>query len=147
MIPFINFQKPLFVGIFILFDQLSKLYAMQVGIGVVNYGFAFSLFEKNAGVPVILSIFAILMFVFLMRKYAGKLGFWLVVGGGVSNLLDRVMRDGAVVDFIKVGFLKDFPIFNIADIGIVLGILVMGFELGRDRGREVGTGREGVEKV
>lgn len=52
---------------------------------------------------------------------AGAYG--LVVGGAVGNGLDRIFRDGAVVDMIDLDFwpLTGFPVFNVADIGITVG--------------------------
>ena len=44
-----------------------------------------------------------------------------VIGGGLGNLIDRVLY-GYVVDFIV---LKPFPVFNIADIGITVGLVVL----------------------
>lgn len=45
----------------------------------------------------------------------------LVLAGGVSNLLDRVLRK-SVVDFIQVSFL---PIFNLADIFLTIGVVIV----------------------
>lgn len=46
----------------------------------------------------------------------------LIVGGGVSNLIDRLIHDGSVIDFmlIRIGSLES-GIFNTADIAITLG--------------------------
>jgi signal peptidase II len=50
------------------------------------------------------------------------LGVCLVIGGGLSNLIDRLLNDGAVVDFMNmgVGNLRT-GIFNLADVAIVAG--------------------------
>lgn len=47
-------------------------------------------------------------------------GLGLVLGGAVGNAVDRVLH-GFVTDFIATTFI-DFPVFNIADIGIVVGV-------------------------
>jgi signal peptidase II len=47
-------------------------------------------------------------------------GIAVAIGGATGNLLDRLVR-GHVVDFIQVGF---WPIFNVADVGIVSGTAV-----------------------
>lgn len=54
-----------------------------------------------------------------------SLGWGLVVGGGISNLWDRWVF-GAVLDFIYFHFNEwHFPIFNVADIAISIGALVL----------------------
>jgi len=45
----------------------------------------------------------------------------LIIGGGIGNLIDRA-TNGFVIDFI---FLKPFPLFNIADIGITVGLALL----------------------
>lgn len=49
----------------------------------------------------------------------------LIVGGGVGNLTDRVLNDGAVVDFLNIGVgsLRT-GIFNVADMTLMLGVAV-----------------------
>lgn len=50
----------------------------------------------------------------------------MVIGGGLGNLIDRMGRQ-FVVDFIKVDLFGSwqFPIFNVADIGVTLGAVLM----------------------
>ncbi len=54
------------------------------------------------------------------------IGGGLVIGGGFSNLLDRLFRGGAVVDFMNIGIgnLRT-GIFNVADLAIVCGVGMM----------------------
>lgn len=53
----------------------------------------------------------------------GILGGALIVGGGFSNLLDRVFNDGAVVDFMNMGIGNvRTGIFNLADLALMIGI-------------------------
>ncbi len=47
----------------------------------------------------------------------------LILGGGISNFIDRVVR-GYVVDYIDIRPLFNFPIFNLEDIIIVIGWLI-----------------------
>ena len=50
----------------------------------------------------------------------------LVAGGAVGNLLDRVMGPGAVVDFLDVGFgAVRWPVFNLADVGVTTGAVLL----------------------
>ncbi len=64
-----------------------------------------------------------------------KLMFWaiaLILSGGIGNLIDRIFRGGYVVDFLHFTFIPKFPVFNIADIAVVIGagLLVLYFVIG-----------------
>jgi len=52
----------------------------------------------------------------------------LVLSGGIGNLFDRIMHDGRVIDFLNLGIgpLRT-GIFNVADVCITIGILVLSF--------------------
>jgi signal peptidase II len=53
-------------------------------------------------------------------------GFSLVLGGGISNWVDRVVNHGQVVDFMNVGIGRlRTGVFNVADLAIVAGIGVL----------------------
>ena len=60
---------------------------------------------------------------------AGSIGLALLAGGAVGNLIDRVAYDGAVVDFVSVGLggLRT-GIFNLADVAITTGVLLVAFQ-------------------
>ncbi len=51
-----------------------------------------------------------------------RLAMGLQMGGALGNVIDRLMFDGRVTDFISVGL---FPVFNIADSSITIGVLVL----------------------
>lgn len=64
--------------------------------------------------------------VFIVRRWRelsplARLGGALLVGGGLGNVYDRLVT-GHVIDFIHV---EHWPIFNVADIAITLGVLVL----------------------
>lgn len=91
-----------------------------------NTGTAFSLFQDQTTLLIIASLFAIGFLVYFYRTQALssrllRLAIGLQLGGAFGNLIDRV-RAGAVVDFIDVGW---WPIFNLADSCIVVGITVL----------------------
>ena len=91
-----------------------------------NTGSAFGLFQDHTMVLTIASVVAI-GFVFLFYRNDGGstwmswLTSGLILGGAFGNLIDRVVA-GKVTDFIDVG---PWPIFNIADSSIVVGITVL----------------------
>ena len=69
-----------------------------------------------------------LVFILTMRwlNVWGITGGALVVGGGFSNLIDRLLHNGAVVDFMNIGIGKvRTGIFNLADVAIMAGIGLM----------------------
>lgn len=58
-----------------------------------------------------------------------KISLIMVISGGVSNLIDRLVR-GNVVDYIDINAIISYPVFNIADVFIVLGVmLIIGYIL------------------
>jgi len=69
----------------------------------------------------------------LLARFPGALApsaLSLVLAGGVGNLIDRVFRDGRVVDFMNMGVSAgDFSlrtgIFNVADLAIVAGVVLL----------------------
>ncbi len=92
-----------------------------------NSGAAWSIMEGKTWFLILLPlvmIAAALVFIYFNR-HGSKLGcisLALVVGGGVGNLIDRV-RLHEVIDYLKLE-LFDFPIFNFADICVVVGAVL-----------------------
>ena len=132
------------VVVWLVLDQASKLFfngsyhAGQVisdsilGIFrfhlVYNTGGAWSVFS---GATWALGAFSLVVCIALtgylaltpQRPNSGELiGISLVVAGGIGNAIDRFTL-GFVVDFIEPTFI-DFPIFNVADIGVTCGIIL-----------------------
>jgi len=93
---------------------------------VRNSGIAFGLFSQATAVVIVLTAAALLwMLVFFARSGARHpilpVALGLVIGGSLSNLLDRV-RLGFVTDFLD---LRWWPAFNLADSFIVVGVLIL----------------------
>ncbi len=66
--------------------------------------------------------FAVIYFVIKEQHLLFRLSAGFVIGGGIGNMIDRIFRpNGGVVDFIKTDFV-DFPIFNVADSFITVGV-------------------------
>ena len=76
-----------------------------------------------------IGVFLAAAIVFILLKplhYMTVVAISLVIGGGISNLIDRLIHSGSVIDFmlLKIGSLES-GIFNIADIAIILGICIL----------------------
>ena len=108
---------------------------------VVNRGAAFSLFSGYSPALAILTavLIAGLTAWLIARPDAPALlraGLWLIVGGGMGNLYDRLTA-GRVTDFLELAFVR-FAVFNVADVCICLGaaLAVIGSNAPADRGHD-----------
>lgn len=109
-----------------------------------NTGIAFGLDVPDAGrwILIAASVFVVIMLAGLYR--AARPDDWvrltsvaLVTAGALGNLIDRVRWDRGVVDFIgpfDLGFMH-WPIFNIADMAITTGAILLGISLWREESR------------
>lgn len=125
------------IGI-ILLDQISKFLienSMELGDSlpviegifhityILNPGAAFGILENQRLFFILIATIMILMTGYIYPRIPQKskmlrLGVGMLFGGAVGNLIDRI-RTGLVVDFFDF---KIWPIFNIADIFIVVGV-------------------------
>lgn len=93
-----------------------------------NTGAAFSIGRGFPWLFVALAVVMVaVMAVFVVRSELDRgpaAGVGILAGGAIGNLVDRVLRDhdGAVVDFID---LQWWPVFNIADAAIFVGVAVL----------------------
>ncbi len=97
-----------------------------------NYGVSFGLLREyyqysNFAFLIINSIIVLYLLVLLVRSQTAIsfVGYSLVIGGAIGNLIDRCVR-GAVFDFIYFHYNDfGFPIFNLADSFISIGVLLL----------------------
>jgi signal peptidase II len=99
-----------------------------------NYGISFGLFseyQKYSNVIFLISNSLIILYLivtYVLDEKSSKL-YLLIISGGLGNLLDRIFR-GAVFDFIHVHYQNyHFPVFNIADMLISIGICLFILEV------------------
>ena len=95
-----------------------------------NYGAAFNIFEGNRiflSTISVLSSLILIYFIFFKNRLnlLDKYGLSLILAGSLGNGIDRIIK-GYVIDFINLK-LFDFPIFNIADIAINIGCIILIF--------------------
>jgi signal peptidase II len=105
-----------------------------------NRGVAFGI-AGGAGAPLVaVTLLALGVVVYLFARNPVRSGMWvatgLLAGGAIGNLVDRVRAD-EVTDFVEVG---SWPPFNLADVAITLGVLLLAFLFLRESEREPAGG-------
>ena len=129
----------------IVLDQISKLYIASNLIlykknpiinnffnitYVQNKGAAWGILDGNTVFLVLITLialFIIIRFIFKEENLTKLdiLSYGLLLGGITGNFIDRILR-GFVIDFLDFYiFGYDFPVFNIADIMIVVSVIIM----------------------
>ena len=97
--------------------------------GNFNLGAAWGMLSGARWIFIIISIAAIIILPIILYKYR-KLHFLfgfsmsLIIGGAIGNIIDRLFSGNGVTDFIEFAFV-DFPIFNVADICVTVGAVMM----------------------
>lgn len=129
------------VAFMVIFDQLSKYYiqsSMTLGESIpilpnifhityiLNPGAAFGLFANQTFFFIVLAVLmiaAVIYFYSAIKRESTwmQVGIGLLLGGAIGNLIDRI-QIGMVVDFFDF---RIWPIFNIADVGIVCGAFII----------------------
>jgi signal peptidase II len=130
--------------VIIVLDQLSKAWALRdLADGHIihviwtlqfnltyNRGMAFS---RGTGLGPVIGVMALVVVVMLLLSLRRadnsltRLATGLIIGGAIGNILDRLFRGsgwmrGAVIDFIDFQW---WPVFNIADMAIMIGAATM----------------------
>ena len=142
------------VIVLITIDQLTKWYGINFN-GVIienilnftyakNTGGAFGIGGSNLFMVIISNVVVlgiIIRFMFIQKDRIDKktdIFLCMVLAGGFSNLLDRTIR-GYVVDFIQWFPNLNLPLFNIADIFIVIGWLFLAMIVAKNTITEIRT--------
>lgn len=126
-------------------DQISKILVVKLidinhGVEIIknffyltythNTGAAFSILTGQRILLIIIAIvILIILFNYLRKNKVERkleiIAFSLIIGGSLGNLIDRIIR-GYVVDFLDFKiFGYDFPVFNLADTFIVIGVFLL----------------------
>lgn len=106
-----------------------------------NTGSAFGLFQNMSLVFTILAFVVAGVIIYYYPRvpredWLIRLAMSLQLGGALGNLVDRLLHDGHVTDFISVG---NFPVFNIADASISIGVALLFFALWQNERKEKQT--------
>lgn len=138
----------------LIFDQITKVYfntrfELYETVDIIppvlnwtlayNHGAAFSFLADQAGWQkwffAILGLAVAIFIINYLRQIPRtakvlSLGLALVLGGAIGNVIDRMIY-GYVIDFIHVHYADvwHYPIFNIADIGICVGMALVVYDV------------------
>lgn len=121
-----------------------------------NRGAAFGILQEQRWFFIVITVVVVVGIIWYLQKIrrTGKkmlsIALSLVLGGAVGNFLDRAVS-GEVVDFLQLNFGSyTFPIFNIADSCIVIGVILIVLDSLLDIRREKqasSTGQEQEEQL
>jgi len=97
---------------------------------VRNTGAAFGLLSGQSSLLTVIAVGVMVMILLLFRQLPHQrrliqLSLGLQLGGAAGNLIDR-LRVGYVIDFIDFHF---WPVFNVADSAIVIGVIILAYYL------------------
>ena len=156
-------KKKIFILSFImlLIDQLSKIILDKVLIlgksikifdkflyitKVYNDGISFSMLTGKRYLIIMISIIILIFLYFYMKKFKENkrniIAFSLLIGGLLGNLIDRIIH-GYVIDFIDFYiFNYNYPIFNIADVCICIGVFILLYSIYLGEDNENSSGRK-----
>ena len=123
----------------VIIDRITKLLLINKEITIIpnflnftyteNNGVAFGIASNNTILIVLMNVIILAIIIkFLKEKFSKTnyiiiLSLIMILAGGIGNLIDRIAM-GYVIDFIDVNIL-DFPTFNVADISITVGVIMI----------------------
>lgn len=139
----------------IIVDQITKImvlsnmskFPLKIINGLLDFtycenrGIAFGFASGHVRVVSIVTIVILIAVTIVVCKNFRKMNSWasagaaMMLAGGFGNFIDRAFR-AYVVDFIDVSNFIEFPIFNFADICVVVGVFVVGLSIIVDCRRE-----------
>lgn len=116
-----------------------------------NRGAAWGILQGQMWFFYIITTVVIIGIIYYMAKYAkGKallgISLGLMLGGAIGNFIDRLLRK-EVVDFVDTYiFSYDFPIFNVADSALVVGVALLMIQMFREEreAKEKSNGEKGT---
>lgn len=146
-------MEVLIVVLGIILDRITKLWALkELSSGheieiienffsfnyLENKGAAFGIFQGKTVLLVLVTIFVMVGVIYYFIKYKPtsrflRVGMALIVSGALGNLYDRIFYK-YVVDFILIHYknIYYYPTFNIADILVVVGTIILAIFLLRE---------------
>lgn len=97
-----------------------------------NSGVAFGLASGGGARLILVTALALAIVAYVFARNPTRPGMWvaagLLAGGALGNLADRIRAD-AVTDYVQIG---SWPAFNLADVAVTLGVLLLAFSYARE---------------
>lgn len=125
-----QFSKQIVTAYLDLYQKVEVIPSFFNLTYVQNYGAGFSILEGQRFLFLIITIVAILIFSYMLYKGKNthvvyKASLLLILGGTLGNFIDRLVHTYVVdfLDFIIFGY--DFPVFNIADSFLTIGVILL----------------------
>lgn len=120
--------KAIVVSNMALYEELPFIPGFMRFYYTQNTGAAFSMLSEHQWVFMVFSVVAMVLIVYLLYRFHGRhpmlsVSLAAVLGGGIGNMIDRVLN-GYVVDFLDFQFM-DFAVFNVADIFVTCGSVAL----------------------
>lgn len=111
-----------------LYEELPFIPGFMRFYYTQNTGAAFSILSNHQWVFMLFSVLAMALILYLLYRFHGRhpmlsVSLAAVLGGGIGNMIDRVLN-GYVVDFLDFQFM-DFAVFNVADIFVTCGSVAL----------------------
>lgn len=133
----------------VLGSQVRLLEGIDLIDGVIRFtyvrnpGAAFGMLPDARWVLTVVSILAVAGLSYLISRSTTqglkRIASTMILAGAAGNLVDRLFYDGLVVDFIEFTFFE-FPVFNVADMGVSLGAVVLVLSLLFERDADDASG-------
>ena len=112
--------------IIVIIDRILKFYFLNHSFFIFKYGFnTGAAFGFLQGWDIFLILFSLIVVAFILYHRNNKkleLGMAFLLGGTLSNLIDRIFYQG-VIDYIHLDFLNN--VFNLADVANIVGALIL----------------------
>ena len=125
-----QFSKQIVTAYLDLYQKVEVIPSFFNLTYVQNYGAGFSILEGQRFLFLFITIVAIIIFSYMLYKGKNshivyKTSLLLILGGTLGNFIDRIVHTYVVdfLDFIIFGY--DFPVFNIADSFITIGVILL----------------------
>ncbi len=130
LVTFLDMLSKLLVKHFLLLGERNFVISHFFSLTYVkNTGVAWSLFQGNTLFIIIFTVVILIGLVYYLFhhrcSFLEQIGYGMILGGAMGNLFDRIVYRYVIdfLDFYILGY--DYPVFNLADMAIVVGVILL----------------------